>query len=311
MTIAVALALAGCAHPPDLDSRQYEALLRQSARSLQAHQDADSLAAAALFSVRGDPGAAAELMTRAGSAGPGRPELTILHAWICARAPECDMRPIEARLRAQEPENGISWLGAVRRAEATADDAELDKALAALAGATQARSYWTRLVVRLGEAARRAAVPAGPDAQAAVAGELAVVGLPDISVVSRGCASDRLTRDGVRESCRRIAATMLTGDTVLVEMIGAAIAMRVWPEGAAEHEAAREARRVYRYRSEVLSRALQAEGDEESIAREFAELAGLHEREQDLLVAQLERRGIDPMPADDWRDERPGSRAVQ
>ena len=89
----------------------YQQDLLRAARNLRKRSDADSLAAAALFSVRSDPADALRLMGQARSAARDRPELTLLHVQICTRSVGCDPKPIESEMRKQDPQNGVGWSG--------------------------------------------------------------------------------------------------------------------------------------------------------------------------------------------------------
>jgi hypothetical protein len=84
---------------------------------------------------------------------------------------------------------------------------------------------------------------------------------------------------------------MRGGDTYLTEMIGVAIAKRVWPENSAEWNAAVDARRVYDYRSKLFS-ALQGE----KFAKEYLALCAQNRREQDVFLALLIKDGKNPNP---------------
>ena len=94
----------------------YQQDLLRAARNLRKRSDADSLAAAALFSVRSDPADALRLIGQARSAVLDRPELTLLHVQICTRSVGCDPKPIESEMRKQDPQNGVGWSGDISRA---------------------------------------------------------------------------------------------------------------------------------------------------------------------------------------------------
>ena len=84
-----------------------------------------------------------------------------------------------------------------------------------------------------------------------------------------------------------------------------AIAKRAWPEDSVEWATAAEARRVQRYRMKWLGD-LDAELERDPVeARGVIALFKLLPREQDVLVARLEARDIDPMPPAGWREPAP------
>ena len=94
----------------------------------------------------------------------------------------------------------------------------------------------------------------------------------------------------------------MAGDTVIAEMIGVAIAKRVWPVDSSQWQSAVEARRVSRYRSTALSNFESSEDWDEASAQNYLRLIKVHPREQDALIAQLISRDIDPTPPDGWRE---------
>ncbi len=280
----------------------YQQSLVRAATDLRKRRDADSLAAAALFSVRSDPVDALRLIGRARTVAPDRPELTLLHVHICVRATGCDPKPIESEMRKQDPTNAIGWSGNLSRASEVKDEDALDDAIAAAGRARQFNSYFMALVVRLSEATAKSKSMPLSDAIIAVAGELAGFGLPDYTSVSKGCAVERLQRPGLLESCRLLAASLMAGDTIIAEMIGVAIAKRVWPVDSPQWQTAVEARRVSKYRSAALSNH-ESTGDwDEANAADYLDLIKVHRREQDAVIAQLLAHDIDPKPPDNWRE---------
>lgn len=254
------------------------------------------------FSVGNDPADARRLIEQANMAAPDRPELTLLHLQVCARAAGCDAKPIESEMRKQDPTNGIGWSGDLSRASDTKDEEALDGAIRAAGRAGQFNSYFMKLVVHLSEAIAKSKSMPLNDAIIAVAGELAGFGLPDYASVSRGCAVERLQRPGLPESCRLLAASLMAGDTIVAELIGVAIAKRAWPVDSPQWQAATEARRVSKYRSTTLSN-LESTGNwDEANAASYLRLIKAHPREQDAIVAQLVAHEVDPMPPDNWRE---------
>jgi hypothetical protein len=300
----------GCAHSPERETADFERAIAdmerlqdRAADILRIRSDADSLAAAALFIARHAPDDALTLIARATTAAPERPELALLHAKICADTHGCDPEPIEARLRQLDPANGIGWFGAIGRAFEAADDAALDAALTAASHSQRVDSYYMTLTARLSAATASAGALSLPDAIGAVIGEVvSVISLPGYTAASKGCGTERLERLGLRDTCRPLSASLMAGDTFLTEMIGVAIAKRTWPVDSPEWQAASEARRVYRYRSEALLDTYDIGEWDEAKAGKYLQLVAQHPREQDLVLAQLIALGIDPMPPADWTD---------
>ncbi len=280
----------------------YQQDLLRAARNLRKRSDADSLAAAALFSVRSDPADALRLVGQARSAARDRPELTLLHVQICTRSVGCDPKPIESEMRKQDPQNGVGWSGDISRANDSKDEEALDAAIGAAGRARQFNSYFMTLAARLSEATAKSKSMPLNDAIIAVSGELAGFGLPDYTAISKGCAAERMNRPGLLEFCRQLAPSLMAGDTLMAEMVGVAIAKRAWPVDSPQRQAATEARRVSKYRSTTLSN-IEATGNwDEANAANYLRLIKAHPREQDAIVAQLVAHDVDPTPPDNWRE---------
>jgi hypothetical protein len=284
------------------DIARHERMIADAASRLGSSNDAAALAAAALFKLRADPGAALALMERASLLEPDCAQLTWLQAAICNEVNGCDPAPIEARFRMKDPANGLGWIAAIDRAYKSGEDAALASGLAQAARLPVVNVRYTTSTARLAEAAVRYGGMALSDAILAVAGELVGPGLPRLSGVSKACNTDRLGLAGRQEDCRAVARAMLAGDTVIVEMIGVAIAKRAWPANSPEWNAAARARTTYKYRSEMIYKhELEAVWNEES-ARRYLELLKSNAREQDVLVEQLIAAGIEPSPPDGWQE---------
>jgi hypothetical protein len=254
--------------------------------------DADSLAAAGLLSGRNND-QALSLLDRATAAAPDRPELFWLQATRCAQLPSCDPQSIEYRLRKLDPTNGAGWWGAISRAAAAHDNAGVDSALLAISQSERVDTYWTTLIAHLTRAVVRTKKMSAADSEVTVIGYIAANPLPPYQTIANSCKGERLQQPQVTEMCRGVAKALQNGDTYISEMIGVAIAMRVWAENSAEWKAAVEERRVYTYRSQfypkLTLRLVTHPG-------EHLTLCAQNRREQDLLAAQLNAAGYDPDP---------------
>jgi len=102
-----------------------------------------------------------------------------------------------------------------------------------------------------------------------------------------------LQRAEIIEACRGVAGAFERGDTYITEMIGVAIAKRVWPEDSPEWKAAAEVRRVFEYRSKFWPA---SDIRDMSHAEEYLTLCAQNRREQDVLLAQLIAAGKNPNP---------------
>jgi len=289
------LLLQGCVTPgTDLH-------LKKAAVVLEQRSDADSLAAAGLLnSSERKPHLAVDLLTRATAIAPERADLAWLQIQICRNNPACDPEQKAARLRTLVPSNGAAWLNALTQANAADDEAERITVLSALARTERVDLYWTTLIVHLTRAVADTKEVPLREALVEVIGVLAAQAIPAYSATSNLCKGDRLNSAEVVKDCRAVALAFERGDTYITEMIGVAIAKRVWPEDSQEWKAAVEARRVYQYRSEwILKSTLSSLKDAQSAA-EYLSLCGIYPREQDLWRAELIADGKSPDPPPDW-----------
>jgi hypothetical protein len=262
---------------------------------LSKSSDADSLAAAGLLSSGKRSEQSLSLLSRAIAAAPERADLVWLHAQICLKVPSCDPEPMELRLRSLDPSNGAAWLGALARADSARDDNTKEAVLSAISRSDRVDIYWTTLIAHLSRASAQTKMLSLPEAEQMVIGFLAAQAIPAYSVASRSCRGDRLERADIIEVCRGLARAFEGGDTYITEMMGTAIAQRVWPEASPEWKAATRARRVYAYRSKLLE-TLDAEPWSERTAEGYLALCAQHHREQEVLRARLIETGANPDP---------------
>jgi hypothetical protein len=128
-------------------------------------------------------------------------------------------------------------------------------------------------------------------------GYLAAEAIPAYGAASRACKGERLQRPENIAICRNVAKAFERGDTYMTEMIGVAIAKRVWPEDSPEYQAAIEARRVYEYRADKLMKSdLVISKRREWPADKYIALCEQNHCEQDVFLAQLIEAGENPEP---------------
>ena len=213
--------------------------------------DADSLAAAGLLSVGNHRDQTLSLIGRASAAAPERADLAWLEVQVCNEIAPCNPEPIEQHLRDLDPSNGAGWLGPLARASVANNEPARDALLIALSRSDRVDFYFTTLVAQLSRAVVHTGKISAEIAEVWVIGFLAREAIPAYQHVSNACKGERLQNIEVIETCRGVARTLQNGDTYLTEMIGVAIAKRVWPENSPEWNAAVDARRVYDYRSKI------------------------------------------------------------
>ena len=265
----------------------------QAIAALELKTDADSLAAAGLMSTGNRSHQSLALLARASAAAPDRPDLLLLQAMRCSLFPSCDPAPIERRLRELDPTNGAGWWATMARAGAANDSEGTNAALAAIGHSERVDIYWTTLIAHLSRAVANTKTMSLSQTEVDVIGLLAALPLPPYQTISVNCKGEHLQQAGVTETCRGIAKAFQNGDSYLTEMLGVAIAKRVWPEQSPEWIAAAEQRRVYDYRSNLFlklaPRAILHPG-------EYLTLCAQNRRESDLFAAELIAAGYDPNP---------------
>ena len=215
--------------------------------------DTDSLAAAGLLGVGTHRDQSLSLIGRAVASAPERADLVWLEVQVCNEIAPCNSEPIEQRLRELDPSNGAGWLGPLARASVANNEPARDAALTALSRSDRVDFYYTTLVAHLSRAVVSTGKISAEIAEVWVIGFLAREAIPAYQYVSNACKGERLQNIEVTQTCRGVASSLQNGDTYLTEMIGVAIAKRVWPENSAEWNAAVDARRVYDYRSKLFS----------------------------------------------------------
>jgi hypothetical protein len=289
------LLLAACASSTPQQDAGFEKHMSRARAALVTKKDPDSLAAAALMSVGEHSEESLDLMRRAVAASPDRRELVWLNLQFCLKWDRCDPEPSEIRLRELDPENGAAWLGALARADSLGDESAKSAALAAIGRSPRVDIYYTTLIARLTNAVAQTGAISLGEAEVEVIGLLAALPIPAYTVASKSCKGERLDHPGTLEVCRGVAKAFEGGDTYLTEMLGVAIAKRVWPEQSPEWKAATEARRVFEYRGKLGDK-IPVDPSNEQSAKNYLALCAQYHREQDVYRAQLVAAGEDPDP---------------
>jgi hypothetical protein len=303
LTALAAVVLGGCAVK---DTGREVTLENHEARTdaaLIAAGDADSLQAAALLGVAADePEPRLQLLQRAAAAAPDRPDIAWWHLQLCSRVESCDPRPIEAHLRALDPGNGAAWSAALERSGKLKDAAALHAAVEAMSNAERFGVYWNQTIARVANAVirTRAMEPKGAFIEALEAANAQATPYQQIAEFCQG----RLLPDKLA-TCRRLSALLRRGDTYLSEMIGLAMAERVWPKGSAEYQAAAQERRVAEYRNDADERLLsQKKEPDNAWAVHRLELLAAHDTEQEVVLAAITSAGLNPDPPPDYKFSR-------
>jgi hypothetical protein len=243
----------GCAYDGVRQQAARDRKTQRIEQSLIAAGDADSLAAAAMLRVgpTATPVQRLTLMARAVSEAPDRPDLVWLNVRLCGEVEGCDPQPLEVRLRALDPDNGAAWFDSMGRAEKRHDVVAVRQGLSAIATSRRFDTYWNATVVHITNAVLRTHTLDLPSALVTTIGVASAMAIPAYQTILNACKGDSLQDPDVLDTCRQVSTVMRGGDTYLTEMVGIAIAKRVWPEGSPAYRDALSAKRVGHYRMDA------------------------------------------------------------
>lgn len=287
--ISLSVALAGCVSKSERNLDSYRAHVTEVTAALQAQGDADSLATAALLASSASVDRSQELMARAVDLAPGRADLAWLHIALCQPWSHCDTAPLEVRLRAIDPANGASWLGAVERAAASGNDPERAQAFAALAGAERVDFYWVPTLGFAVHAIDRTHRWPRSLAVVDVMGKLPAETIPHYEYLAKPCKGDALADAGQLAAWRGIARALMHGDTFLSEMIGISIAKRAWAEDPGELERLLKIERTEKYRMKAWAELSPRAAADDELANACMEGTGTLTSEQQVATDRLTR----------------------
>jgi hypothetical protein len=299
--LVLLLACQGCDTFPEARAVRTEQRFELAAAMLERRTDADSLAGAGMLrSSERRPDLAVDLLARATAAAPERADLAWLEIQVCRDVPTCDPEPKAVRLRTLDPSNGAAWLNALARANAANDEAARINVLSALARTARVNIYWTTIIVHLTRALADTQKVPLREALVDVIGVLAAKAIPAYSATSNLCKGDRLNNVELVGDCRNVALAFERGDTYITELMGVAIAKRVWPVDSPEWKAAAEARRVYEYRSKLWMHSELSSLRNPRWAERYLALCEQNRREQDVERQEFIDEGKSPDPPPNW-----------
>ena len=248
-----AILCTGCAGGGVRQQAAYDRKIQHTEQILIAAGDADSLAAAAMLSIGPtvNPLQRLTLIARAVAESPDRPDLVWLNVRLCTQVEGCDSEPLEAQLRALDPDNGAGWFDSIGRAGKRNDVVAVRKDLVAIATSTRFDTYWNATIVHVTNAILRTHTMDLPTALIAAIGMASAMAIPAYQTIVKACKGEPLQDPGVLNTCRQVSSVMRGGDTYLTEMVGIAIAKRAWPEASAEYVDAVSAKRVAHYQMDT------------------------------------------------------------
>jgi hypothetical protein len=296
----------GCCFADDTQSEAAnERNIQRTRDALITAGDADSLAAAALLvgSAPSAPSVRLALFFRAVAAAPDRADLVWLNLQMCSLVESCDPGPLETRLHTLDPSNGAAWWVSIARSGSSDDAMAERKAIFAIANSEWFNVYWNKTILHTTRAVLKVRILDTRTALVSIIGSAAAMAIPPYRPISNACKGDNLKDPEFLSACQRVSSSLRRGDTYITEMIGVAIALRVWPEESPEFHDAVAARRLAWYRMETVSKTSIAQVDDNKSAERYLELLAKYRTEQDVLMAEIVDAGLMPTPPPDWTDK--------
>ena len=292
--------------------------VRRTVDELSARQDSPALFTAALLAEVG-----ARFGTATVAATHGAPESVILarravaaapddvlDAWnylsLCAHSPECDTREAAQSYRQKDPGNALGWIYDLNEAERAHDDPAVDRILIEMARDRVADTHYTATVIRfvdtLGSLRADIAQDWGSEGTRGVTA-IGLVGsnLPTFGPLMRSCTAPG-TSAGRRPPCLAIAALLERADTTGPQSVGYRLALRLLAPGSAGYtQTQAEQRRFTWVQAQAASLSDQPRwwllhSDLDHIVA----LLRAHDREEDVIRAQLAARHVPASPPADW-----------
>jgi hypothetical protein len=298
------IALAGCAHARGggADARSLRAERDRKAEVLIARATPSDLAAAALLLAPDDPNSRQplDLIERAQTLAPERPELVWVHLAICERL-KCEARDqIAAHLQSLDPDNGFAWALDLERLPPS--DSNAVTAVIARMGATPKMTiYWNQLEVMMVDALAEASPSHDLAARGVYAiGILAAESIPPLRPLARACGREQLDLPGRRAACEAMVAHMEHSDTVLTQSLALSVQERWWPVSSPQRAVLRAKRRQLDYLMTMSSRIPPWHLNHDMAVR--IEAARRAAREEDVARAVVKSLGLPPEPPARWRD---------
>jgi hypothetical protein len=298
------VALVGCAYPRrgGADTESLRAERNRQADVLIARGTPSDLAAAALLLAPDNPNAPQplDLVNRAQTLAPRRPELVWVHLVICERL-KCEARAqIAARLQALDPDNGFAWALDLEKLPPSDSDA-VTAVIARVGAARKMTIYWNQLEVMMVDALAVASPSHDLATRGVYAiGILAAESIPPLQAISRACGPEQLDLRGRRAACKAMAAQMEHSDTMLTQSLALSLQKRWWPSGSPQRKVLLAKRRQLDYLMTMSSRLRWWRLNHDMAVR--IEAARSTAREEDVARAVVKSLGLPLEAPADWKD---------
>lgn len=305
IALLCAFALTGCAHAigGGTDGQSLRAKCRREAGALVAQPTPSNLAAAALLMMGDDlnPRQSLDLIERAETLAPQRPELVWLHLVICDRL-ECDAKAqIAAHIQTLDPDNGFAWRSDLEQATSSGSEAAITAAIARIGAGPRMTFYWNQLEVMMVDAFAVANPSQNLVTRGTTAiGMLAAVVIPSFQPMSKACRREQLDLPGRRGACEAMVASMERSSTVITQSFALDLQERWWPAGSPQSEVVRAKRRRLDYLMTTSGRTGWWRMNRDMALR--IDAARRTDREEDVELAVIKSLGLPPEPPADWKD---------
>jgi hypothetical protein len=265
----------------------------------------DSLATAAWLARplygEGTPEKSLELIERAETLAPDRPELVWLHRAICERA-MCDMQPqIESKIRALDPGNGFVWAWELQRGRESFSAPMVTEVLVRMGESSKMTDYMNELEVMTVDAMGIARPSMNLTSRVVYGlGMIAAMPMPALSQISKACRLEQFDQPGRRAACESSMARMEQSSAVILQSLALRIQERWWPVDSPQREVLNTKRRRLDYLMEVSSRLRWWHLNRDMAVR--IDAARRTEREEDVELAIVKSFGMSAEPPNDWKD---------
>jgi hypothetical protein len=226
---------------------------------------------------------------------------------ICLDTPGCDIASATQALREIDPGNGLGDWPALRTAVVRDDPSAIDDALQRLSEARTFNLYFNPTVVTVAEALAHTGLPSQPRGRrtrdpaqwATTAAGFGARITPPLKSISDACRGDTLLATH-RSRCLKIAATLMTADTSILQSFGASLTQRLAAPHSAEHASTLAWRHGLEWR-QLQSREALKPFRQRRWTAEFMRAMRTHPREEDAARAVLVAMGLPPDPPRGWK----------
>jgi hypothetical protein len=241
-----------------------------------------------------------DLIERAQTLAPERPELVWVHLAICERL-KCEARDqIAAHLQSLDPDNGFAWALDLERLPPS-DSNAVTAVIARMGASPKMTIYWNQLEVMMVDALTVASPSQDLATRGIYAiGVLAGESIPPLQPIVIACGAEQLDLPGRRAACEAMVAHMEHSDTMLTQSLALTMQERWWPVGSPQRAVLRAKRRQLDYLMTVSSRIRWWHLNHDMAVR--IEAARSTTREEDVDRAVVKSLGLPLKPPVDWRD---------